>query len=1046
MIYIDDNDPEGVLEPYFPPRDVAIKYNTNPIDFYDTIEEIGRGKFGTVYKCREKSTGLKLAAKFIPIPKREDRRNVEREVEIMNSLQHHLIIQLYAAFEYQKMMYVIQELVEGGELFDRVIDDEFVLTERTCTVFMRQICEAMQFIHSKYILHLDLKPENILCLTKEGNRIKIIDFGLARKYDPDKKLQILFGTPEFVAPEVVNFDCISYGTDMWSVGVICYVLLSGLSPFMGETDLATMANVTVAKYDFDDEAFNNVSPEAMDFISKLLVKELDERMSATEALEHKWLKRPPKPAVSPKPNIVPPIKFKTSPPSPMTITDDIKESLNEKELEQTKDNLKSFIERWEEHPNSPYVFDSESNLIVPLRDNNSDSINSSRACSPSPCESIVSLTEQEINASKEDLSNKTLTPSSTTTSFNLQRQSSLMDSFNSDNDNLTPSIHKTQEIDNDSSQRFNQDFKEYLQSFERRNSDTNYLLGRKSSGERVNLADEIKKLSEHLLMLAEINNKLGQEDDTSDDNKSVNLKSNENNKIIKESNDDITEFNIVLPKRNTQNTTMNYNKKPLIEKQKSLNSDLPKLKPQFDRQNTISSTATNDRWSVKTNNYTLVKSPTITSQMANTNIVNKNKSSTSSTINNKLNTITSRQSTLQSEDDDYSTSSTLSVGSVTAKDDPNLINHTIINDKSQLSWNNERRLSDTQNAALTISKFVQISQGKEKTTQSSIAQHYKEQQRHQEQQYQQQKQQQQNNLINNRRISTLSVLLHQSIDNVPRLTNGTKEYDDQYGKQSRPYYQNQYQNDQSILMNGGAQSSSSYETSLINDNKKNITSSKFSHINNDLTKTMTNGYSGYSSSTSTKQVTSIKESIENNKDLSENIQSASHIINSGRTQRRMSSSIASIFEKFSDNSNNMNNIDTDELNSTNQFRIGVPWAMHTKKRTKFRINETSRDVPIGSPNKHQTYNLEEAATQTKDCLLHLLEKYNDTKGKSSMSTGGGHSGRHQSISVDWSFSQNLENQTMSSINTFFQRHAIAGGTVRNIQAQLESKNSHEGGE
>lgn len=89
---------------------------------------------------------------------------------------------------------------------------------------MRQICEGMEFIHQQNILHLDMKPENILCLTKTGNRIKIIDFGLARKFDPEKKLQVLFGTPEFVAPEVVNFDRIGFGTDMWSIGVICYVL------------------------------------------------------------------------------------------------------------------------------------------------------------------------------------------------------------------------------------------------------------------------------------------------------------------------------------------------------------------------------------------------------------------------------------------------------------------------------------------------------------------------------------------------------------------------------------------------------------------------------------------------------------------------------------------------------------------------------------------------------------------------------------------------------------------------------------------------------
>lgn len=114
--------------------------------------------------------------------------------------------------------------ITGGELFERVIDDEFVLTEKACTVFMRQICEGVDFIHSSNILHLDLKPENILCLTKTGNRIKIIDFGLAVFFDPQKKLQVLFGTPEFAAPEVVNFEPIGCYTDMWSIGVICYVL------------------------------------------------------------------------------------------------------------------------------------------------------------------------------------------------------------------------------------------------------------------------------------------------------------------------------------------------------------------------------------------------------------------------------------------------------------------------------------------------------------------------------------------------------------------------------------------------------------------------------------------------------------------------------------------------------------------------------------------------------------------------------------------------------------------------------------------------------
>ena len=114
--------------------------------------------------------------------------------------------------------------IGGGELFDRVIEEEFVLTERACVAFMKQILEGVSFMHHAQVIHLDLKPENILCLTRSGNRVKIIDFGLARKFEPAKKLQVLFGTPEFVAPEVVGFEPISYATDMWAVGVICYVL------------------------------------------------------------------------------------------------------------------------------------------------------------------------------------------------------------------------------------------------------------------------------------------------------------------------------------------------------------------------------------------------------------------------------------------------------------------------------------------------------------------------------------------------------------------------------------------------------------------------------------------------------------------------------------------------------------------------------------------------------------------------------------------------------------------------------------------------------
>ena len=101
---------------------------------------------------------------------------------------------------FKNKLFLFSRRIDGGELFDRVLDDKFILTEKACSIFMRQICDAMEFIHANRIIHLYLKPENVLCLTQGGNRIKIIDFGLAREYDPFTKLQVLFGTPEFVAP------------------------------------------------------------------------------------------------------------------------------------------------------------------------------------------------------------------------------------------------------------------------------------------------------------------------------------------------------------------------------------------------------------------------------------------------------------------------------------------------------------------------------------------------------------------------------------------------------------------------------------------------------------------------------------------------------------------------------------------------------------------------------------------------------------------------------------------------------------------------------
>ncbi|XP_061241873.1 myosin light chain kinase 3 isoform X1 [Bos javanicus] len=256
-------------------------------------EVLGGGRFGQVHRCTEKATGLSLAAKIIKVKSAKDREDVKNEINIMNQLSHVNLIQLYDAFESKNSFTLVMEYVDGGELFDRITEEKYHLTELDVVLFTKQICEGVHYLHQHYVLHLDLKPENILCVNQTGHQIKIIDFGLARRYKPREKLKVNFGTPEFLAPEVVNYEFVSFPTDMWSVGVITYMLLSGLSPFLGETDAETMNFIVNCNWDFDADTFEGLSEEAKDFVSRLLVKEKSCRMSATQCLKHEWLNNLP---------------------------------------------------------------------------------------------------------------------------------------------------------------------------------------------------------------------------------------------------------------------------------------------------------------------------------------------------------------------------------------------------------------------------------------------------------------------------------------------------------------------------------------------------------------------------------------------------------------------------------------------------------------------------------------------------------------------------------------------------------------------------------
>ncbi|XP_034559332.1 myosin light chain kinase 2, skeletal/cardiac muscle isoform X2 [Notolabrus celidotus] len=252
-------------------------------------EVLGGGRFGQVHKCVENSSGLTLAAKVIKARSQKEKEVVKNEIQVMNNLDHASLIQLYAAFESRNDIILVLEYVGGGELFDRIIDENYTLMELDAVVFIRQICEGLQHMHKMYILHLDLKPENILCVNRVTSKIKIIDFGLARIYKPREKLRVNFGTPEFLAPEVINYDFVSFNTDMWSLGVITYMLLSSLCPFLGDDENETLNNILACKWNFEEQEFMDTSEEAKDFITKLLVVNKSWRMGASEALRHPWL-------------------------------------------------------------------------------------------------------------------------------------------------------------------------------------------------------------------------------------------------------------------------------------------------------------------------------------------------------------------------------------------------------------------------------------------------------------------------------------------------------------------------------------------------------------------------------------------------------------------------------------------------------------------------------------------------------------------------------------------------------------------------------------
>jgi len=239
---------------------------------------------------RASKDGTEFAIKTLKCVRLQQRKDAEREIAILQQLDHKNVCRLAAARKSGRNIFMIMELCTGGELFDKVAQDH-LLKENTVAEYLRQICQALSYLHSKNILHLDLKPENVVMARPDCDTIKIIDFGGAQFFTKGKAVRTMFGTREYMAPETLSFEPVELTTDMWSAGVLAYNLLSGLSPFAGEDDNETECNIQNCEWDFDVEEFDKVSDEAKDFISSLLIFDNKDRLSANKALEHPWLEQ-----------------------------------------------------------------------------------------------------------------------------------------------------------------------------------------------------------------------------------------------------------------------------------------------------------------------------------------------------------------------------------------------------------------------------------------------------------------------------------------------------------------------------------------------------------------------------------------------------------------------------------------------------------------------------------------------------------------------------------------------------------------------------------
>jgi len=260
----------------------------NPLS---NLYKLGKGAFSVVREGKDKKSGQSFAIKIITKSQlsAEDEAALKDEIEILKDMKHPNIIRLYGVFDETAYYYLVTERMRGGELFDRVVSKAYY-NEKEARDVCKILFDAIGYCHKKNVAHRDLKPENLLLMSEiNDSDIKIADFGFAKRAPTSACLTTQCGTPGYVAPEIL--EGARYGTkcDMWSLGVIVYILLGGYPPFIEDNQRELFRKIKRGSYEFHAEYWGGVSSEAKELIQQLLTVNPNQRISAEEALKSKWM-------------------------------------------------------------------------------------------------------------------------------------------------------------------------------------------------------------------------------------------------------------------------------------------------------------------------------------------------------------------------------------------------------------------------------------------------------------------------------------------------------------------------------------------------------------------------------------------------------------------------------------------------------------------------------------------------------------------------------------------------------------------------------------